>query len=115
LTLAGTALMLGLALAGAHTPLAFVLPLLLLGVGHGMLVPPCLVATVALAPALAGAASALAGVTQQLAGALGGYLVGWVPHTDHAGLAALMLGATVLASLSRAVIGRLVRVPHPTV
>jgi hypothetical protein len=26
-----------------------------------------------------------------------------------------MLGATVLASLSRAVIGRLVRVPHPTV
>ena len=115
LTLAGTALMLGLALAGAHTPLAFVLPLLLLGVGHGMLVPPCLVATVALAPALAGAASALAGVTQQLAGALGGYLVGWVPHTDHAGLAALMLGATVLASLSRAVIARLVRVPDPTV
>jgi len=115
LTLAGTALMLGLALVGAHTPLAFVLPLLLLGLGHGMLVPPCLVATVALAPALAGAASALAGVTQQLAGALGGYLVGWVPHADHAGLAALMLGATVLASLSRAVIARLVRLPHPTV
>ena len=115
LTLCGTALMLGLALAGAHTPLAFVLPLLLLGLGHGMLVPPCLVATVALAPALAGAASALAGVTQQLAGALGGYLVGWVPHTDHAGLAALMLGATVLASLSRAAIARQGRVPHPAV
>lgn len=115
LTLCGTALMLGLALAGAHTPLAFVLPLLLLGLGHGMLVPPCLVATVALAPALAGAASALAGVTQQLAGALGGYLVGWVPHTDHAGLAALMLGATVLASLSRAAIARRGRVPHTAV
>jgi DHA1 family bicyclomycin/chloramphenicol resistance-like MFS transporter len=115
LTLGGTALMLALALAGAHTPLAFVLPLLLLGVGHGMLVPPCLVATVALAPALAGAASALAGVTQQLAGALGGYLVGWVPHAHHAGLAALMLGATVLASLSRATIARLGRVPQPAI
>jgi len=115
LTLGGTALMLGLGLAGAHTPLAFVLPLLLLGLGHGMLIPPCLVATVALAPALAGAASALAGVTQQLAGALGGYLVGWVPHTDHAGLAALMLGATVLASLSRAAIARWGRIPQAAV
>ena len=76
--------------------------MLLLGIGHGLLVPPCLVATVALMPALAGAASGLAGVTQQLTGALGGYLVGWVPHHHHIGVAALMLGATVLASLARA-------------
>jgi DHA1 family bicyclomycin/chloramphenicol resistance-like MFS transporter len=101
-SLSGTALMLGFGLAGLHTPLAFTLPLLLLGVGHGLLVPPCLVATVALMPTLAGAASALAGVSQQFAGALGGYLVGWVPSHAHTGLAALMLGATVLASLARA-------------
>jgi DHA1 family bicyclomycin/chloramphenicol resistance-like MFS transporter len=75
--------------------------LLLLGVGHGLLVPPCLVATVALMPALAGAASALAGVSQQLMGALGGYLVGWVSHGDHVGLAALMLAATVVATLAQ--------------
>ena len=93
--------MLGFGLAGLHTPWAFALPLLLLGVGHGLLVPPCLVATVALMPALAGAASALAGVSQQLAGALGGYLVGWVPHDTHVGLAALMLGASVMASMAR--------------
>jgi DHA1 family bicyclomycin/chloramphenicol resistance-like MFS transporter len=102
LTLGGTALMLGLGLAGVHTPLAFVLPLLLLGVGHGMLVPPCLIAMVALVPTMAGAASALAGVAQQLAGGLGGYLVGWVRHDTHVGVAALMLGATVLASVARA-------------
>ncbi|MFM8766690.1 MAG: MFS transporter [Rubrivivax sp.] len=100
-SLSGCALMLLLGLAGQHSPWAFVLPLLLLGVGHGLLVPPCLVATVALMPALAGAASALAGVSQQLMGALGGYLVGWVSHADHVGLAALMLAATVLASLAR--------------
>jgi DHA1 family bicyclomycin/chloramphenicol resistance-like MFS transporter len=101
-SLSGTALMLGFGLAALHTPLAFTLPLLLLGLGHGLLVPPCLVATVALMPTLAGAASALAGVSQQFAGALGGYLVGWVPSHTHTGLAALMLGATVLASLARA-------------
>jgi DHA1 family bicyclomycin/chloramphenicol resistance-like MFS transporter len=106
LTLGGTALMLGLGLAGVHTPLAFVLPLLLLGLGHGMLVPPCLVAMVALVPTVAGAASALAGVTQQFAGALGGYLVGWVPHHSHSGVAALMLGATVLASVARGAVRR---------
>jgi DHA1 family bicyclomycin/chloramphenicol resistance-like MFS transporter len=88
------------------TPLAFVLPLLLLGLGHGMLVPPCLVAMVALVPTVAGAASALAGVTQQFAGALGGYLVGWVPHHSHSGVAALMLGATVLASVARGAVRR---------
>ena len=100
-SLAGAALMLLLGLAGQHSPWAFVVPLLLLGVGHGLLVPPCLVATVALVPALAGAASALAGVTQQLMGAFGGYLVGWVSLANHVGLAALMLAATVLATLAR--------------
>jgi DHA1 family bicyclomycin/chloramphenicol resistance-like MFS transporter len=106
LSLTGVGLMLLLGLAGQHSPWAFVLPLLLLGIGHGLLVPPCLVATVALVPALAGAASALAGVTQQLMGALGGYLVGWVSLADHVGLAALMLGATALATLARVAAGR---------
>jgi DHA1 family bicyclomycin/chloramphenicol resistance-like MFS transporter len=100
-SLAGTALMLAMGLAGEHSPWAFVGPLLLLGIGHGLLVPPCLVATVALVPTLAGAASGLAGVTQQLTGALGGYLVGWVSHANHVGLAALMLAATVLATLAQ--------------
>jgi DHA1 family bicyclomycin/chloramphenicol resistance-like MFS transporter len=106
LSLTGVALMLLLGLAGQQSPWAFVLPLLLLGVGHGLLVPPCLVATVALMPALAGAASALAGVTQQLMGALGGYLVGWVSLADHVGLAALMLVATALATLARVAASR---------
>ncbi len=110
LSLTGTVVMLGLGLAGVHTPLAFVLPLMLLGVGHGMLVPPCIVAMVALVPALAGAASALGGVSQQFAGAIGGYLVGWVDHASHTGLAVIMLCATVFASLARTFAARSDRV-----
>ena len=41
-------LQLALALAGLNTPLAFALPLVLLGIGHGLLVPPALGGTVGL-------------------------------------------------------------------
>lgn len=94
-TLAGLALVLGL--AGLHSPLAFALPLMLLGIGHGFLVPPCLARTVGAVPALAGAAAAVAGLMQQLTGALGGYAVGWVPHQGPVNLALLMLAFTLCA------------------
>jgi DHA1 family bicyclomycin/chloramphenicol resistance-like MFS transporter len=92
INVAGIALMLALALMGSRTGLSFALPLVLLGIGHGMLVPPALAATVGLIPALAGAAAAVAGVMQQLVGAIGGYAVGWVIPAGAAGVGALMLG-----------------------
>jgi DHA1 family bicyclomycin/chloramphenicol resistance-like MFS transporter len=92
LTVGGIALMLVLALAGWKTALAFVLPLVLLGLGNGLLVPPALAATVGVIPALAGAAAAVAGVMQQLVGALGGYAAGWVVDRGAVGLGWLMLG-----------------------
>ena len=96
-TLAGVLLMLGLALLGLDSPLAFTVPLMLLGVGHGFLVPPTLAGTVGVVPALAGSAAALAGVMQQLMGALGGYSVGLVSHQGSRNLGLLMLGFTLCA------------------
>ncbi len=68
--------MLALALAGWNHPLGIALPLMLLGIGHGLLMPAALGGTVGLVPALAGAAAGVAGVTQQLLGALAGWTVG---------------------------------------
>lgn len=90
-SLSGVGLMLALALAGWNHPLGIALPLMLLGIGHGLLMPVALGGTVGLVPALAGAAAGVAGVTQQLLGALAGWTVGWVPHTNARGLALLML------------------------
>ena len=96
-TLASLVLMLGLALGHVDTPLAFTLPLLLLGLGHGFLVPPTLAGTVGVVPLLAGSAAALAGLGQQLMGALGGYTVGLVPHHGSINVGLLMLGFTLCA------------------
>lgn len=102
----GIVLMLALALAGWRSGLAFALPLALLGLGHGMLIPPALAATVGLVPALAGAAAAAAGVMQQWVGAFGGYAVGWVPHDGPVGLGLLMLGFMLASVAAQALLPR---------
>jgi MFS transporter, DHA1 family, multidrug resistance protein len=102
----GIALMLGLALANVDTPLAFALPLMLLGLGNGFLVPPALTGTVGLVPALAGSAAAVAGLAQQLMGAVGGYAVGLVPHEGAVNLGWLMLGLGSVALVAQVVLNR---------
>ncbi|MGE4241034.1 Bcr/CflA family efflux MFS transporter [Ramlibacter sp.] len=99
-------LVVGLSLGGVNTGLALSLPLLILGVGHGMVVPPALTGTVGLVPAVAGTAAAVAGLMQQVGGALGGFLVGLVPHNGNLGVGLLMLmwtlgGQAALAALRR--------------
>lgn len=100
-TVTSVLLVLALGLAGARSPWALAMPLLLLGVGHGLLAPPTLTGTVGLIPALAGSAAAVAGLVQQLNGALGGLLVGLVPHEGQVNLALLMLGWTLLGVLAQ--------------
>ncbi|HXD39095.1 MAG TPA: hypothetical protein VN649_00925, partial [Ramlibacter sp.] len=89
-------------------PLALALPLMLLGMGHGLLAPPSLTGTVGLVPALAGSAAAVAGLMQQLTGAMGGFLVGLVPHQGPVNLALLMLGWTLLGLAAQLVLHRCV-------
>jgi DHA1 family bicyclomycin/chloramphenicol resistance-like MFS transporter len=94
-TLGGLLLVLALGLWGPHTPLALALPLILLGIGHGLLAPPTLAGTVGLIPALAGAAAAVGGLMQQMSGAFGAFVVGVVPHDGQVSLALLMLAWAV--------------------
>ncbi len=111
-TVGGLVLMLALGLGGLATPLAFALPLLLLGVGHGLLVPPTLAGSVGLVPALAGSASAVAGLMQQLMGAAGAYSVGLVAHRGSVNLGLLMMGFTLCAVAAQVLLLRLRPVPE---
>ncbi|MEQ8660826.1 MAG: Bcr/CflA family efflux MFS transporter [Gammaproteobacteria bacterium] len=88
--LCGIGIVLVLALADVRSPFAVAAPLALLGLGHGLMMPSTLAGTVSLVPALAGAAAAGGGLAQQLFGAVGGYLVGLVPHDSAVNLALLM-------------------------
>lgn len=106
LALSGLLLTIALALAGQHTALAFALPLAVLGVGHGLLMPTALAGTIAVLPALAGAAAAVAGLLQQSMGAFAGWAVGLVPHQGALNLGLLMLGFTLLGAGAQWGIGR---------
>ena len=105
-SLAGLGLLLALGWAGWRDPLAFALPLLLLGLGHGFLNPPALAGTVGVVPALAGSAAAVAGLLQQLMGAVGGYAVGLVSHDGAVNLGLLMTGFTLCAGVALALLRR---------
>jgi DHA1 family bicyclomycin/chloramphenicol resistance-like MFS transporter len=109
LTIAGLLIVVALGLADWRSPLALALPLLLLGVGHGLLVPPTLTGTVGLIPALAGSAAAVAGVSQQLLGAFGGFVVGVVPHDTQVNLGSLMLMWTLLGLAAQLLLHRKVQ------
>jgi DHA1 family bicyclomycin/chloramphenicol resistance-like MFS transporter len=98
---------LALGYAGVLTPLALALPLILLGIGHGLLMPGTLAGTVGLVPALAGSAVAVAGLLQQLVGALGGYAVGLVPHAGPVNLALQMLAWAACGLAAQLVLMRL--------
>ena len=101
LTLLGLIVMLGLGLSGVETALAVALPLLLLGLGHGLINPSALAGTVSVLPALAGSAAAIAGLMQQLMGATGGYLVGLVPHEGAVNMGWVMLGFALTAAFAQ--------------
>lgn len=112
-TLAGIGLMLVLALAGLDTPLAFALPLMLMGMGNGFLVPPALAGTVGLLPALAGSAAAVAGLMQQMLGAAGGFAVGLVSHENAVNLGWLMIAIALLGTAAQLALRRVQRVRPP--
>jgi DHA1 family bicyclomycin/chloramphenicol resistance-like MFS transporter len=107
LILTGISLIAALSMVGLHTPLAFALPMLLLGIGNGLLVPPALAGTVSLMPALAGAAAAVAGLMQQLMGAAGGFAVGLFSHENATHLGLLMLALALIGVAGQLVLYRL--------
>jgi DHA1 family bicyclomycin/chloramphenicol resistance-like MFS transporter len=99
-------LVLALGLAGLHTPLGLSLPLMLLGLGHGLLMPATLAGAIGLLPALAGSAAAIGGLMQQLTGAVGGYLVGLMPHVGPVNLGLQMLVSVMAGMVAQLVLMR---------
>ena len=106
LSMGSLLLMLLLFAVGWRTPLAFALPLTLMGLGHGFLNPPALAGTVGVVPSLAGSAAGVAGLTQQMMGAFGGFLVGLFHHDGPLQLGLLMLGFTLIAGVAMALLLR---------
>ncbi|WP_372659404.1 multidrug effflux MFS transporter [Hydrogenophaga sp.] len=105
-TLGGIGLMLALALAGLNTPLAFALPMMLIGLGNGFLIPPALAGTVGLVPTLAGSAAAVAGLMQQLLGAMGGFAVGLFSHENALNLGWLMFSLALCGTVAQVLLHR---------
>lgn len=82
------------------------MPLMALGLGHGLLMPSSLSDTVGLVPGLAGAAAAVAGLMQQLMGAVAGFGVGLLPLDGPVFLGLLMLGLSAIAMVAQLVLRR---------
>ena len=109
ITFSSVVFMVGLSVLGWKAPLAFALPLILLGFGHGLLVPPALTGSIGLMPALAGSAAGAIGLMQQWVGAIGGYSVGWVSHHDATNLGLLMAVFATTSVLAQGRLNRLAR------
>lgn len=101
-----------LAFSSVPAGLAFAMPVMLMGMGHGLLMPPTLSGSVGTVPALAGAAAAVAGVLQQLTGALGAYLVGWISTEGSFQVALLMASFTAAGLIAHWKLYRLQTRPH---
>ena len=78
----GAVVMMATALLGFITPLALIVPLMLMGWGNGLNMPNAMASALASVPAnRVGAASALMGFVQMIAAALLTLLIGYLPHT----------------------------------
>lgn len=90
-SLTGLTILFVLAVIDVPSPFAVAGPLILLGIGQGLLMPSTLAGTVSVVPALAGAAAGAAGLAQQLCGAFGGYVIGLFEHNGAVKLGVVML------------------------
>lgn len=96
----GAAAMVATALAGFVTPLALIVPLVLMGWGNGLNMPNAIANALASVPAnRVGAASALLGFVQMIAAALLTLLIGYLPHDTqlNIGLGVAVTGIVGLA------------------
>lgn len=96
----GAAMMVATALFGFVTPLALIVPLVLMGWGNGLNMPNAIANALASVPAnRVGAASALMGFVQMIAAALLTLLIGYLPHTTQLNIG-LGVAATGIVGLA---------------
>lgn len=92
-------LSLSAAFGGSANALFFVLPMALMGFGHGMLMPAALTGVIGTRPQDAGAASAISGSLQLAGGALAGFILGLFAE-----IAQLNTSTVILVSMIPAVL-----------
>ncbi len=104
-------LVLGLALSGVHSPFAVAGPMMLLGLGQGLLMPTALAGTVSVVPVLAGSAAGIAGLSQQMFGAFGGYAIGLFDNNTAVEMALFMIAFILVAFASQIWLRRIQSTP----
>ncbi len=98
--LLGAAAVLAAAWAGDEGSVLFVAPVLLIGLGHGLIQPPALKGATGVSAKDAGAAAAVSGAVMQGGGALAGYALGLLPVLDPISLAQTMLVTTLISAVA---------------
>jgi DHA1 family bicyclomycin/chloramphenicol resistance-like MFS transporter len=100
LSVAGAAVLTGIALGGEMTPLGLFGPVMLVGVGNGLTLPSATASAISLRPDLAGTASGLTGCLQMLVGGLATLLVGKLQNDTVFPMIAVMSSAAIIALLA---------------
>lgn len=97
LSIAGTAILLGFALAPVMHPAAIFLPSFLMSLGNGFLLPNAVAGAVSVDPKAAGAASGALGFMQMGLGAVMSFIAGALTTNSPLPMAAMMFGLTIVA------------------
>ena len=106
LFIAAGALITLLAWRFAPTPWSVALPMLLFGLGNGLLMPTATLGSMSAAPLLVGSAAALVSCLRMGAGSAGSLVIAWLPGGSAMALGAVVSCAGIVAFLSWAWLGR---------
>lgn len=98
--LIGAVAVLAVAFSGNSVALAFVAPVLLMGLGHGLIQPAALKGATGVSAGDAGSAAAVSGALMQGGGAVAGYALGLLPVLDQTSMAVIMLITTLISAFA---------------
>jgi DHA1 family bicyclomycin/chloramphenicol resistance-like MFS transporter len=96
--MAGPLAALAIGLTGNQSAIVFLLPLILMGFGHGMVIPPSLTGAIGQHPEHAGAAAAVSGAMQQAGGAIAAYALGLFAVISQATMAVTLVAVSLVAA-----------------
>jgi DHA1 family bicyclomycin/chloramphenicol resistance-like MFS transporter len=106
LFIAAGALITGLAWRFAPTPWSVALPMLVFGLGNGLLMPTATLGSMSAAPLLVGSAAALVSCLRMGAGSLGSLVISWLPPGSAMALGTVVTSTGLAAFLAWAWLGK---------
>lgn len=102
--MAGPLASLAIGLTGNELAVIFLLPLILMGFGHGMVMPSSLTGVIGQHPEHAGAAAAVSGSMQQAFGAIAAYALGLFAVISQATMAITLVAVSLVAAVAVALL-----------